>query len=125
MPSENSKPKRKIAVKKKTMAELYPNLPSLPDTPDRPRYRPHADAVGQLRPRLSVNFVTVDKEILGGTPCFSGTRVPVSLLFANLADGQSLEEILKSYPTLPRAIAIQALQEAGRVFADGYKDNPE
>jgi uncharacterized protein (DUF433 family) len=45
-------------------------------------------------------------------------------LFANLADGLSLEEILESYPTLPRAIAIQALQEAGRLFTKGYKYNP-
>lgn len=51
MPSKKSKPKAKIA-KKKTMAELYPNLPFLPDTPDRPRYYPLADTVDHLTKRL-------------------------------------------------------------------------
>lgn len=37
---------------KRTMAELYPNLPSLPDSEDRPRYRPLADTVDHLRSRL-------------------------------------------------------------------------
>ena len=49
MPSENSKPEPEMPEKKKTMAELYPDLPSVPDTPDRPRYRPLADTVDHLR----------------------------------------------------------------------------
>lgn len=58
------------------------------------------------------NLVTVDPEILGGTPVFAGTRVPVAVLFENLADGLSLEEILDAYPTLPRETAIEALRQA-------------
>jgi uncharacterized protein (DUF433 family) len=57
-------------------------------------------------------IVTVDPEILGGTPVFTGTRVPIAVLFENLADGLSLDEILDSYPTLRREQAIQALREA-------------
>lgn len=49
MPSESSKPDPKIAEKQKTMAELCPDLPFLPDTPDRPRYRPLASTLGDLR----------------------------------------------------------------------------
>lgn len=60
--------------------------------------------VGQL--------ITIDMEILGGTPVFSGTRVPVAVLFENLADGLSLNEILDSYPTLKREQAINALHQA-------------
>lgn len=60
MPSKNSKPKAKIA-KKKTMAELYPNLPFLPDTPDRPRYCPLADTVDHLRKRLESLLNLPDK----------------------------------------------------------------
>ena len=37
---------------KKTMGELYPNLPFLPDSEDRPRYSPLADTVDHLRSRL-------------------------------------------------------------------------
>jgi uncharacterized protein (DUF433 family) len=36
----------------------------------------------------------------GGNPVIRGTRIPVSLILANLADGMSSEEILKEYPTL-------------------------
>ena len=57
-------------------------------------------------------LVTIDPEILGGTPVFSGTRVPIAVLFENLADGLTLDEILESYPTLLREKAIQALQQA-------------
>jgi uncharacterized protein (DUF433 family) len=61
---------------------------------------------------MSIQLVTTDPEILGGTPVFAGTRVPVAVLFENLADGLSLEEILDSYPTLKREQAIEALRQA-------------
>ena len=43
---------------------------------------------------------------------FFGTRVPAAVLFENLADGLSLDEILDSYPTLKREQAIEALHQA-------------
>ena len=57
------------------------------------------------------DLVTIDPEILGGTPVFTGTRVPVAVLFENLADGHTLDEILDSYPTLPRQKALEALRQ--------------
>lgn len=60
----------------------------------------------------SQSLVVSDPEILGGTPVFAGTRVPVAVLFENLADGLSLDEILDSYPTLKRDQAIEALRQA-------------
>ena len=65
---------------------------------------------------METQLVTTDPEILGGTPVFSAIRVPVAVLFENLADGLSLEEILESYPTLKREQAIQALQQAERLL---------
>ena len=65
---------------------------------------------------METQLVTADPEILGGTPVFRGTRVPVAVLFENLADGLSLEEILESYPTLKREQAIAALQQAERLL---------
>lgn len=41
-------------------------------------------------------LVTNSREILSGTPVFAGTRVPVAVLFENLAGGLSLDEILDS-----------------------------
>ena len=61
---------------------------------------------------MNNQLVSSDPEILGGTPVFIGTRVPVAVLFENLADGLSLDEILDSYPTLKRAQAIEALHQA-------------
>ena len=58
------------------------------------------------------DLVTIDPEILGGTPVFTGTRVPIAVLFENLADGLTLDEILDSYPTLTRENALEALRQA-------------
>ena len=61
---------------------------------------------------MGTQLITSDPEILGGTPVFAGTRVPVAVLFENLAGGLNLEEILDSYPSLKREQAIEALQQA-------------
>lgn len=61
---------------------------------------------------MDQHIVKRDPEILGGKPVFTGTRVPVSVLFENLAEGLSLDEILGSYPTLSRKQAIDALEQA-------------
>jgi uncharacterized protein (DUF433 family) len=51
--------------------------------------------------------ITVNPAVLHGKACIRGTRIPVAVVLANLADGLSAEEILKSYPSL-RPAAIQA-----------------
>ena len=51
--------------------------------------------------------ITVNPAVLHGKACIRGTRIPVAVVLANLADGLSAEEILKSYPSL-RPEAIQA-----------------
>src|SRR4051794_19360136 len=56
--------------------------------------------------------VVVDPEILSGTPCFRGTRVPFRNLIDYLESGQSLPEFLEDFPTVSRELAIQALEEA-------------
>ena len=61
-------------------------------------------------PRQSV--VVSDPEILGGTPCFRGTRVPVDSLIDYLEAGDSLDEFLDSFPSVSREAAIAALEEA-------------
>jgi len=45
--------------------------------------------------------INVDHEILGGTPVFKGTRIPIKVLFDHL-EGSSLEEFLKGYPSVSR-----------------------
>ncbi len=53
-----------------------------------------------------------DPEILGGTPVFVGTRVPVKILFDYLEAGDSLEVFLDEFPSVTRHQAIAALELA-------------
>ena len=53
-----------------------------------------------------------DPEILGGTPVFVGTRVPVQALIDYLEGGHSLEEFLDDFPSVSRDLAIAALEQA-------------
>jgi uncharacterized protein (DUF433 family) len=46
------------------------------------------------------DFITRDPSICGGAPVFRGTRVTLRTVLASLADGDSIEQILKSYPTV-------------------------
>jgi len=56
--------------------------------------------------------VVSDPEILGGTPVFAGTRVPVRILFEHLEAGDSLEVFLSDFPTVTREVAVQVLEDA-------------
>ena len=58
-----------------------------------------------------------DPEILGGTPVFVGTRVPVKILFDYLEAGDSLEVFLDQFPSVRREQAIAALELAREVVA--------
>ena len=62
-----------------------------------------------MDPRLIVHS---DPEILGGTPVFVGTRVPLKSLYDHLEAGDSLDEFLDSFPGVGRAQAIAALELA-------------
>jgi len=53
-----------------------------------------------------------DSEILGGTPVFVGTRVPVKNLFDYLEAGDSLDVFLNSFPSVTRDQAVAALELA-------------
>jgi uncharacterized protein (DUF433 family) len=53
-----------------------------------------------------------DREILGGTPVFVGTRVPVQALFDYLEHNHSLDEFLDDFPTVRREQALQVLEAA-------------
>jgi uncharacterized protein (DUF433 family) len=58
-----------------------------------------------------------DPEILGGTPVFVGTRVPVKILFDYLEAGDSLEVFLDEFPSVTREQAVAALELAREVIA--------
>ena len=58
------------------------------------------------------SVVHSDPDILGGTPVFIGTRVPVQALIDYIEGGHSLEEFLDDFPTVSREIALAALEQA-------------
>lgn len=56
--------------------------------------------------------IVSDPEIMNGTPCFRGTRVPFKNLIDYLEGGHSLDEFLRQFPSITPEMAIQALEEA-------------
>jgi uncharacterized protein (DUF433 family) len=54
--------------------------------------------------------VHADPDILGGTPVFVGTRVPVRALFDYLERGRALAEFLDDFPTVKKALAVGVLE---------------
>lgn len=60
----------------------------------------------------STSVVHSDPNILGGTPVFVGTRVPLQALIDYLEGGHSLEKFLDDFPTVTREVAIAALEQA-------------
>ena len=51
-----------------------------------------------------------------GIPVFLGTRVPVQTLFDYLEGGETLEDFLQGFPTVPRAFAVAALETAKQLL---------
>lgn len=54
--------------------------------------------------------ISIDAEVRGGEPCFTGTRVPVSSLLVNLEGSVSLDGYLDAFPAVKRAQALAILQ---------------
>ncbi|MGH9418394.1 MAG: DUF433 domain-containing protein [Thermoanaerobaculia bacterium] len=59
-------------------------------------------------------IVHSDPEIMGGTPVFVGSRVPVRILLDYLEGGDPLEEFLENYPGVSREQAVAFIEEAGK-----------
>ena len=61
-------------------------------------------------------IVVVDPEIMSGTPCFAGTRVPVRNLLDYLEAGDPLDEFLEQFPTVSRAQAVAFLEQSAKAM---------
>lgn len=62
------------------------------------------------------HLITIDSEILGGTPVFAGTRVPIRTLFEYLENNYSLEEFLECFPSVTRESARLILECSERAL---------
>jgi uncharacterized protein (DUF433 family) len=57
-------------------------------------------------------IITINRDILGGAPVFSGTRVPVQTLLDYLEAGDSIDDFLEGFPTVGRKQVIAFLETA-------------
>jgi uncharacterized protein (DUF433 family) len=58
------------------------------------------------------SIITISPEIMGGTPVFSGTRVPIQTFLDYLKAGESINDFLDGFPTVTREQVITLLEEA-------------
>ncbi len=63
-----------------------------------------------------LEIITIDNDILGGQPVFTGTRVPVESLFDHLEAGVPLDEFLEDFPTVSKQQAIALLDIATKLL---------
>ncbi len=62
------------------------------------------------------SLVTIDPEIVSGTPVFTGTRVPVKNFLDYLTTGETLDEFLDDFPSVTREHAIAFLEKASALL---------
>ena len=65
---------------------------------------------------MTDQLITISPDILGGTPVFYNTRVPVKNLFDYLKSGESIEDFLKDFPSVSREHALKVLSIAESIL---------
>jgi uncharacterized protein (DUF433 family) len=63
---------------------------------------------------MNYGAINIDPETMGGTPVFTGSRVPIHSLFEYLETGETLDEFLENFPTVKKEYAIEVLEMAKR-----------
>ena len=61
---------------------------------------------------MNYGAINIDADIMGGTPVFTGTRVPIQTLFDYIEGGDNLNKFLDDYPTVSKLTAIEVLEMA-------------
>ena len=60
------------------------------------------------------SIVSTSVDVMGGTPVFTGTRVPIQTFLDYLKAGESIDDFLDGFPSVSRAQVIALLEEAGK-----------
>ncbi len=63
---------------------------------------------------MKADVINVDPEIIGGTPVFKGTRVPIETLFDPLERAMTIDAFLDDYPTVSKEQVVQVLELTGQ-----------
>jgi len=61
---------------------------------------------------MSNSLITISPKVMGGTPVFAGTRVPVQSLFEYLEAGDTIDDFLDGFPTVTRQQVVAVLEAA-------------
>ena len=61
---------------------------------------------------MSMSVISTSSEIMGGTPVFSGTRVPVQTLLDHIKAGDSIDDFLLGYPSVTREQVVAVFKHA-------------
>ena len=61
---------------------------------------------------MNYGAINIDPETMGGTPVFTGTRVPIQSMFDYIETGETLGEFLENFPSVKKEDALQVLQMA-------------
>jgi uncharacterized protein (DUF433 family) len=65
---------------------------------------------------MNYGAINIDPETMGGTPVFTGTRVPIQALFDYIETGETLDEFLENFPSVKREFAVQVLIMASKTI---------
>jgi uncharacterized protein (DUF433 family) len=65
---------------------------------------------------MNYGVINIDPEIMGGTPVFTGTRVPIQNLFDYIEGGDDLNEFLDDFPSVTKEVALQVLEMAKKTL---------
>jgi uncharacterized protein (DUF433 family) len=63
----------------------------------------------------NINPISISPDIMGGTPCFTGTRVPVQILIEYLQGGETVNDFLEGFPTVAPAAVMLFLDRAAGI----------
>ncbi len=69
--------------------------------------------------------INIDQEILGGTPVFSGTRVPINNLFDYLEEGEGIAEFLEDFPSVKKSQVDAVLHMSHQLLISVSKEAHE
>lgn len=61
---------------------------------------------------MDKKIITSSPEVMGGTPVFAGTRVPIETLIDYIKGGESIDDFLEGFPTVSREQVVAFLEEA-------------
>lgn len=65
---------------------------------------------------MNYGAITIDPETMGGTPVFTGTRVPIQSLFDYIETGETVDEFLENFPSVKKEYVIQVLEMAKKTM---------